>query len=75
MELPKSEQPKKVEPTQKVEKLKPDQFVKPHDIVNADLQPISKDQKPKKIRYLRKPKIQELPKKKTSSNPNKPEKD
>ncbi|QEE17316.2 hypothetical protein DSAG12_03149 [Promethearchaeum syntrophicum] len=71
LELPKAEQPKKVGPIQKIEKLKPDQFVKPNDIENGDLQPISKDQKPKKIRYLRKPKIKELPKKKSK----KPKKD
>ena len=68
LELPKAEQPKKVESTQKIEKLKPDQFVKPHDIENSDLQPISADPKLKKIRYLRKPKIKELPKK-TSKKP------
>ncbi len=64
LEILGAEQPKKVEPTQKIEKLKPDQFVKPHGIEETDLKPISKDQKPKKIRYLRKPKIKELPKKK-----------
>ena len=65
LELPKAEQPIKVEPTQKIEKLKSDQFVKPHNIEDSDLKSISMDQKPKKIRYLRKPKIKELPKKKT----------
>jgi len=57
-------QPKKLEPTQKIDKIKRDQFVKPHDIEETDLKPVSMDQKPKKIRYLRKPKIKELPKKK-----------
>ncbi|MHA1765557.1 MAG: hypothetical protein ACTSWX_05695 [Promethearchaeota archaeon] len=65
LDLPKEEISKKIEPTQKIEKLKPDQFVKPHDIEKSDLKQISMDQKPKKIRYLRKPKIKELPKKKT----------
>jgi hypothetical protein len=60
-----------VESTQKIEKIKPDQFVKPHNIEESDLKQISKDQKPKKIRYLRKPKIKELPKK----TPKKPKKD
>jgi hypothetical protein len=71
LELPEVEQPKKVESTQKIEKIKPDQFVKPHNIEESDLKQISKDQKPKKIRYLRKPKIKELPKK----TPKKPKKD
>ncbi|MHA1476111.1 MAG: hypothetical protein ACTSQ5_13110, partial [Promethearchaeota archaeon] len=71
LELPKAEPPKKVEPSKKIEKIKPDQFVKPHDIEKSDLKQISKDQKPKKIRYLRKPKIKELPKK----TPKKPKKD
>ena len=75
LEIPKGEQPKKVEPTQKIEKIKPDQFVKSHDIEKSDFESSPTDKKPKKIRYLRKPKIKELPKKKTSSNSNKPEKD
>ena len=75
LEIPKGEQSKKVEPTQKIEKIKPDQFVKSHDIEKSDFKSSPTDKKPKKIRYLRKPKIKELPKKKTSSNPNKPEKD
>ncbi|QEE17317.2 cellulose biosynthesis cyclic di-GMP-binding regulatory protein BcsB [Promethearchaeum syntrophicum] len=65
LELPKAELPKKVIITQKIEKLKPDQFVKPHNIEESDLNPISMRQKPKKIRYLRKPKVEDLPKNKT----------
>jgi len=70
LELPKTEQAKKVEPTQKIEKIKHDQFVKPRDIEKSDTKPGSTDQKPKKIRYLRKPKIKELPKK-TAKKPKK----
>ncbi|MHA1719828.1 MAG: hypothetical protein ACTSXK_09930, partial [Promethearchaeota archaeon] len=77
IEEPKEEAIKEKIKTKKVEKISPSTFI---DRSGKEIKPKGKETpsaetKPKKIRFLRKPKIKELPKKKTSSGAQKPKKD